>query len=145
MEIKIARIAEKAVLPSYQSPGAACFDFYALEKTIINPHSIAKIRTGLVIEVPRGFALLILPRSSTPKLGLRKPHSIGVVDSDYRGQADEVLIMLENTTSEPVTVEAFQRIAQGCIVRTPKIKWIEIPRGSLSKYNRGGFGKTGKK
>jgi len=145
MEIKIAKIAEGAVLPDYQSSGAACFDFYALEKTIIDPQSIAKIRTGLVIEVPRGSALLILPRSSTPGLGLRKPHSIGVVDSDYRGQADEVLIMLENTTSKPITVETLQRVAQGCVVRTPKVKWREISKNSLARKNRGGFGKTGKK
>ncbi|MEX2012650.1 MAG: dUTP diphosphatase [Patescibacteria group bacterium] len=145
MEVKIARIHPDAKIPEYKTSGAGCFDFAALVDTLVNPKEITKIRTGLVAQIPAGYFLAIAIRSSLPKLGLRMPNGLGVIDSDYCGPDDEIFILIENVTSTSIRIEKGQRIAQGYLVNSPIVSWQEISRNYLGKKSRGGFGSTGHK
>jgi dUTP pyrophosphatase len=51
------------------------------------------------------------------------PHSIGVIDQDYHGEKDEILVQVQNITTAPVTVERGERIAQGLFVKIEKAEW----------------------
>lgn len=144
MIIKISKIRPDAIIPRYQTDGAGCFDFEAIERISIKPNQLEFIPTGLVIQMPKNHFLTIVPRSSTAKLGLIMPHSIGIIDSDYSGVGDEIKILLKNTSDKEVVIEKSQRIAQGYITATPKVVWNEIPKEELSQKSRGGFGSTGK-
>ena len=104
---------------------------------------MALVRTGLVIEVPSGHCLAIFARSSTPlKRGLMVANGVGIVDPDYSGPNDEVMIQLLNFTDAEVQVRRGDRLAQGIILPVPRITWNEVT--ALRDTTRGGFGATGR-
>lgn len=142
MEVRIQRIDPELPLPRYESNGAVGFDLITRVTTTITPGEIALVPGNVIVKVPEGYSLLILPRSSLPrKKALVCPHSIGVIDQDYHGEKDEILVQVQNVSLNPVTVERGERIAQGLFMKTEQATWIEVD--SHGKESRGGFGSTG--
>ncbi len=142
MNVQIHRIDTTLPLPKYETEGSFAFDFCARETTVIAPGKVGLIPSNVIVECPANLALLILPRSSAyRKTGLLFPHSIGLIDRDYCGGDDEILIQVLNFSDKPVTVERGHRIAQGLFVKTEKINFEETERPD--KDSRGGFGSTG--
>jgi dUTP pyrophosphatase len=142
MHIAIQRIDPSLPLPRYESTGAAGFDFITREDTVIAPGAIGLVPGNVIVQVPKGYALLVLPRSSLArKKGLVCPHSIGVIDQDYHGPKDEIFVQVQNITQEPVTIERGERIAQGLFVRVDQAEWQEVD--GHGAQTRGGFGSTG--
>jgi dUTP pyrophosphatase len=108
----------------------------------IAPRQIALVRTGLVVEVPTGHFLGIFARSSTPlKRGLIVANGVGVVDPDYSGPTDEIMVQLLNFTDAEVHVRRGDRLAQAIVLPAPRIVWHEVDE--LRTAARGGFGSTG--
>jgi dUTP pyrophosphatase len=144
MKVKIQKLDPTVELPQYRTAEAAAFDLAASEDVSIAPREIKFIKTGLVIEAPHGHFLLIASRSSTPrKKGLLIPQSIGIIDRDYSGPADEVLLQFYNFTNETVTVTKGERLAQGLFLKVDHVEWEEV--SSIRAQSRGGFGSTGSK
>jgi len=142
MNVSIQRIDPTLPLPQYHSAGAAAFDFLARENTTIAPGAIGLVPGNVIVKVPIGYALLVLPRSSMPKKkGLICPHSLGLIDHDYHGEKDEIFVQVQNVTESPVTVERGERIAQGLFVKIEKAELTEVD--SHGAATRGGFGSTG--
>lgn len=142
MKVEISRIDVSLPLPRHESSGAVGFDFITRETTTIAPDAIALVPGNVVVKVPEGYALLITPRSSLPrKKALVCPHSIGVIDQDYHGPDDEILVQVQNISSEPVVVERGERIAQGMFVKVEQAEWEEVDNHGAE--TRGGFGSTG--
>jgi dUTP pyrophosphatase len=143
MRLKIKRLDLTIALPAYSTQGAAGFDLAAAHDITVAPRSIALVRTGLVIGVPSGYFLAIFARSSTPlKRGLLVANGVGVIDPDYCGSGDEVMIQVLNVTDRDVTVRRGERIAQGIVLPAPRVQWEEVEE--IRKESRGGFGATGK-
>ncbi|MDB4978684.1 MAG: dUTP pyrophosphatase [Candidatus Peribacteria bacterium] len=141
MQISIQRIDLTLPLPEYQTSGAVGFDLITRETTIIEPGKIGLVPGNVIVKVPAGTMLIITPRSSLPrKKGLICPHSIGIIDQDYHGEKDELLVQVQNITNAPVTVERGERIAQGIFVRIEKAEWQEVEGHGAE--TRGGFGST---
>ncbi|MFN8060669.1 MAG: dUTP diphosphatase [Vicinamibacterales bacterium] len=141
MRIRIRRLHPHARLPEYQTAGAAAFDLAAAEDAVIAPAEVRLIGTGLVVEVPPGYFLAIVARSSLPiKKQLIVANGVGVVDSDYRGPADEVKVEVLNVSGAPVTVARGERLAQGLILPTIRVEWEEASASDAP--SRGGFGAT---
>lgn len=142
MQIRITRIDPTLPLPKYESTGAVGFDLITRETTTIAPGAIALVPGNVIVEVPEGHALLLLPRSSLPrKKALVCPHSIGVIDQDYHGPDDELMVQVQNISDDPVVVERGERIAQGMFVKVETAQWVE--EKELAAASRGGFGSTG--
>lgn len=142
MRVNIQRIDNTLPLPTYQTSGAAAFDLYARETTVIPPHSLGLVPANLIIEVPEGYMLITVPRSSTPrKKGLSVPHGIGIIDQDYHGPEDEIKMQLFNFTDTPVTLERGERICQATFVPIEKVEWEEMTENTAP--TRGGYGSTG--
>ncbi len=142
LPVRLRRLDPSVPLPEYQTPGAVAFDIAARTNMTVAPEALALIPTGLIVEVPQGYTLLLCARSSTPgKLGLHIPHGVGVIDQDYHGPDDELLIQYYNHGTEPVTITAGQRIAQGMFVPVAIATFEETDH--LSFVSRGGFGNTG--
>jgi dUTP pyrophosphatase len=142
MKINVHRVDSTLPLPKYQTTGSCAFDFIARETITIEPHAVGFVPGNLIIKVPEGHSLLILPRSSLfRKKSLLIPNSPGLIDCDYCGPEDEIKIQVLNFGTENVTVERGERIAQGLFVKSEQAKWMEIeqPNGD----SRGGFGSTG--
>ena len=142
MRVKIKRIDKSLPLPVYETQGAVGFDLFARYEVVIHPKAIELIPANVVVQVPKGYALILASRSSTPKKhGLTKPHGIGVIDQDYCGDEDELKIQVMNFTEKPVTIARGTRIAQGIFVKVAKPSFKEVDQ--ISKKSRGGFGSTG--
>jgi dUTP pyrophosphatase len=142
--IKVKKLRDGAILPTYGTPYSAGADLYAcLEESVtILPGETKKIPTGIAMELPVGTAGLIYARSSLgTKKGLAPANKVGVVDSDYRG---EFLIFLHNHGSAPQTVAHGDRVAQ--LVVTPVFTPGFVESDTLSDTLRGdgGFGSTGR-
>jgi dUTP pyrophosphatase len=142
MQVSVQRVDSTLPLPRYESAGAVGFDIVTRETTVIPPGQIGLVPGNVIVKVPAGYALLIVPRSSLPrKKKLVCPHSIGVIDQDYHGEKDELLVQVQNISQEPVTVERGERIAQGLFVKVETAQWEEV--ASHGSESRGGFGSTG--
>lgn len=142
MKVKIKRIDKELPLPVYETAGSVGFDILSREETVVGPKSLARVPGNIIVEVPEGYALIVTLRSSSPKKkGLLKPHGIGVIDNDYCGPEDEVLVQVYNFTDKPVTIGRGEKIAQGIFVKVDKPEWEEVE--SVSDRSRGGFGSTG--
>ncbi len=142
--IKVKKLRENAVLPTYGSAEAAGADLYAcLEADVtIGPGKTAFIPTGLAMELPKGCAGLIYARSGLAcKRGLAPANKVGVIDSDYRG---EFIVALHNHGDTEQTVCNGERIAQ--LIITPVLTPAYEETAQLTDTDRGvgGFGSTGK-
>ena len=144
MIVKIKQINPNAKIPTYGSEGAACFDFYAcIDKPVtINPKSSVNLPTGLQFEIPEGYVMLMYSRSGHGfKNNLRFVNSVGVIDSDYRG---EVRIGLFNDGITPYVVKPQERLAQAMIVPVSQVYLEAVETLTDTKSGVGGFGSTGK-
>ena len=144
-DVRIKKLRENAVVPTYGSEFAAGADLYAAveEAVTIEANETKLIPTGLAMEIPVGYAGLVYARSGlASKRGLAPANKVGVIDSDYRG---EVMVALHNHGTEAQTIEAGERIAQ--MVIAPFITANFIVSDSLEDTVRGagGFGSTGSK
>lgn len=142
MQVKIKRIEKDLPLPEYQTTGAVAFDIYSRVEMVIAPKTVARIPTNLVIEIPKGYMLSVVTRSSTPvKKGLLLPHGMGVIDQDYCGDTDELLYQVYNFTEAEVPIARGERVGQAMFLRVDQMQWEEVD--SMSAKDRGGFGTTG--
>jgi dUTP pyrophosphatase len=142
MRLKIRRLDPTIPLPSYGTDEAAGFDLTAAADVTVAPGQVALVRTGLVIEVPTGHFLGIFARSSTPlKRGLLVANGEGVVDPDYSGPNDEIMVQVLNFTAAEVHVARGDRLAQGVVLPAPRVTWEEV--ADIRPVTRGGFGATG--
>jgi dUTP pyrophosphatase len=142
MRLKIRRLDPTVPLPTYGTDESAGFDLAAAHDVTIAPRQIALVRTGLVIEVPSGHFLAIFARSSTPlKRGLLVANGVGVVDPDYSGPSDEIMIQLLNAGDADALVKRGDRLAQGIVLPAPRVTWQEV--SEIRGGARGGFGSTG--
>ena len=141
MKVRIKRIDKSLPLPVYETGGSVGFDLLARKEIVIKPNSIELIPANTIVEVPKGYSLIVASRSSTPrKHGLTKPHGIGIIDQDYCGNKDEVKIQMMNFTKKPVTIRKGTKIAQGLFMRTDRFEFEEVDQ--IKEKNRGGFGST---
>ena len=142
MRLKIRRLDSTVSLPGYGTSEAAGFDLASAHDVLVQPRQIALVRTGLVIEVPTGYFLAIFARSSTPlKRGLMVANGVGVIDPDYSGPHDEVMIQVMNVTDSDVKISRGDRLAQGIVLPAPRVTWEEV--SEIREVTRGGFGATG--
>lgn len=144
-DVRIKKLRENAVVPTYGSEFAAGADLYAAieDAVTIEANETKLIPTGLAMEIPTGYAGLVYARSGlASKRGLAPANKVGVIDSDYRG---EVMVALHNHGTKAQTIEAGERIAQ--MVIAPYVTANFILSDSLDDTVRGegGFGSTGTK
>ena len=132
-----------AKLPQRAHEGDAGADLFAwftegVEQVEIYPGEQKMIDTGVALKIPLGYAGFVYNRSSQGKQGITIPHSVGIIDSAYRGT---VKVILKNLGEDRYIVKRGDRIAQLVIQRVELVEfedwWNDTSRGS------GGFGSTG--
>ena len=143
--IRVKKLREGALLPTYGTAQAAGADLYAcLEAPLtIAPGETAWVPTGLALEVPEGCAGLVYARSGlATKRGLAPANKVGVVDSDYRG---EFFVPMRNHGAQPQTIEPGERIAQFILTPYLTAQFFETETLTDTARGEGGFGSTGAK
>jgi len=137
-KVRWKKLHPEAKAPIHATHEAACFDFYAIENTILNPGEVHMVATGVSMEVPKGYGLQIWDRSGLGAKGIHR--FAGIVDSDYR---NEIKVVLFNSTKNNYEIKKGERIGQGMIVPYVKLEFEESEE--LDQTDRkGGFGTTGK-
>jgi len=108
-KIRIAKLDDDAVLPDRHHEGDAGLDFFALKPTVINPHEIKVIRTGITMELPPHYFGLIKPKG-----GSNFDVFAGVVDPSYQG---EILIKVYNPSDDySFSFQSGQPVAQMVLI-----------------------------
>lgn len=144
MKVKIKKLNEKAIIPTYGSDYAAGADLYACTEgeVTIDAGQTVLIKTGIALEVPVGYGAFIYARSGlASKRGLAPANKVGVVDCDYRG---EVMVALHNHSEASQTINNGERIAQMVIAPYITAEFEEVEKLSDTNRGAGGFGSTGK-
>ncbi len=140
MILKVKKLSPDAVLPNYAHEGDAGLNMYSNETVTIPSSEVAKIRSGISMEIPEGYVGLIWDRS-----GLSMNHAIkslgGVIDSSYRGES---IFGVINLGKEAYTVEKGHKVVQMLIQKIEHVKVEEVEELSETKRGAGGFGSTGK-
>ena len=146
MKLRIKKLNENAVIPTYGSDYSAGADLYALldgDKIEIQAHETVLVHTGLCFEIPEGYVGLVYARSGlATKKGLAPANKVGVIDADYRG---EVMVSLYNQSDVTQTIDNGERIAQIVIAPFLKVEYEEAEELSDTVRGAGGFGSTGTK
>ena len=145
MEVRIKKLDERAIIPTYGTEYSAGADLYNLsgEDITIAPHSTTLIHTGIALEIPEGYCGLIFARSGlATKRSLAPANKVGVIDADYRG---ECMVALHNHSDIEQTVGGGERVAQLAIVPFLKAEFTEVEELSDTVRGVGGFGSTGTK
>ena len=143
--MKIKRLTDTAQLPTRASIGAAGLDLYAdvPGAIAIYPGETKKINTGIAIELRPYRVGLVYPRSGlATKQGLRLANSVGVIDSDYRG---EIIVALHNDSQMVQYIEHGERIAQLVVMQYEHEEAQEVEELNDTERGSGGFGSTGVK
>jgi dUTP pyrophosphatase len=143
VELQIKKLNSNVPTPFYATDGAAGLDLTAdlKEQLEVAVKERTLIPTGLAMAIPDGHVGLIFPRSSVGlKLGIGMPNSVGVIDSDYRG---EILVAVVNNSDEVRVIEPGMRIAQLVVVPVPKMDIKIVEELGETERGAGGFGSTG--
>jgi len=144
MNVKVKKLHNKAVIPTYAKRGDAALDLYAVERGKADQYGNMVYRTGLAMEIPEGYVGLVYPRSSISKTKQMLRNHVGVIDSGYRG---EIILKFgwfsQAATPDSTIYDAGDRIAQLMIIPHPKVKFTEVEELSDTDRGTGGFGSTG--
>ena len=141
MQINIKRLSPDVPMPEYKTAGAVAFDLAVTEGGTLASGESRLFPTGLVVEIPVGYTLILAPRSSNAKKQVKFANGIGIIDQDYHGPTDQLFLALHNFGSAPYTVEKGERIGQGMFVPVLKAEFIEVEK--IEATDRGSFGTTG--
>jgi dUTP pyrophosphatase len=129
--------------PLRANPSDAGSDLVSTTSQMLYPQQSYLFDTGISVKIPVGYVGLVVPRSSQGKVRVSIANTVGVIDSDYRGN---IMVRLVNEGTEPYEVSAYAtRIAQLIIMPivlaqfmpTGANNWVDTDRGL------GGFGSTG--
>ena len=156
LNVKIKRLSDTAITPTYGSAKAACMDLYAniaysnamtvdglvqTDCVEIPPHATVKIGTGFAFQPPEGYCGLIFARSGlATNWGLAPANKVGVCDEDYTG---EYIVALHNDTNDAQLVFHGDRIAQLMFVPYEQANLIVVDNLDETERGSGGFGSTG--
>ena len=163
INIPIELCREDAQFPVYATNGSAAMDIYSPEEVTIAPGECKIIPTGLKVNIPIGYALLIQPRSGmSRKTKLRIANTPGLIDSDYH---EEIGVIVENIDpplkdytiqqdgegllqgplyGSSYTIGKGERFAQMRLVEVPVINWLPVESiGTFDNDHGAGFGGTG--
>lgn len=142
--IPFKRLTPQATLPVKGTPGSACVDLCVawVEEDTLG----WTVHTDLAVQLPPGYGMLIYPRSGlSTKWGLTLRNTVGVIDSDYRGEIilkfgkghRDFALEVRSQMAEGV------RIAQAMIIQVPDTEVVEAKALDETERGAGGFGSTG--
>ena len=144
--IKVKVLDNSITLPKYETVSSAGMDIRAFipeGKIEIEPQERKLIRTGLCLEIPKGYEVQIRPRSGLAlKNGITVLNSPGTIDADYRGELGVILI---NHSADRFLITNAMRIAQMVVAQFSRVDLFEVENLSETDRGEGGFGSTGTK
>jgi dUTP pyrophosphatase len=99
------------------------------------------VGTGIAVEIPEGYVGLVFIRSGLSKAGVGLTNSVGVIDSDYRGEIKLSMTYVAGNGGH--YIRARDRVAQLVVIPAPTFDLVEVDALSNTERGSGGFGSTG--
>ena len=130
-------------LPKKATPEAACYDVYLPStQSALNPGEIRIVKLGFEVDLPKGYRLELYSRSGIASKGIIVVNSVGIIDSDFKG---EVGIILMNLTNGLYPLNKGDRIGQVALEKVLDIAWNVVDEIDMSgvERNPAGFGSSG--
>lgn len=137
------KLIDGGKMPEYKTAGASCADCYSRLVTpfITIPNGATTlINLGFAVELPKGYEMVIRPRSGLSSKGIVAAY--GTVDSDYRG---EVKACITNLSGGDFNIKNLERICQIKIQPTKRHEFLKVDNLSETERGENGFGSTGVK
>ena len=139
--MRFTKLTTTAITPTRGTAGAAGLDLYAEEDTLVSSGASVLIGTGIAVEIPEGYVGLVFIRSGLSKAGVGLTNSVGVIDSDYRGEIKLSMIYVAGNGGH--YIRARDRVAQLVVVPAPTFELTEVDALMPTERGAGGFGSTG--
>lgn len=142
MKVRFKKIHPNAVIPTKAHAADAGFDLVATSREE-DMYGNISYGLGIAIEIPKGHAGFIFPRSSNCKKQLLMCNSVGVVDCGYTG---EIMAKFKPTSIDPYSMDynVGDKVAQLVIMPYPEIEFEEVDELPESERGANGHGSTGK-
>ena len=145
--LQVKLLSEDAVVPTRGSEYAAGWDLYLPETVTLRPGEVTMVGLKVAVAIPEGYVGLLVPRSSAGvKLGVRLANTVGVIDSDYRGEvvaAVEVHHQSDNSNDQTCVIKKGSRICQLVVVPVSVAPLKVVSSLPDTLRGAGGFGSTG--
>ena len=141
LNVKVKLLNDKAKMPFQKHATDAGFDLYVTSKKTTNHENKVHYGFGIALEIPEGHVGLLFPRSSIYKKELLLSNSVGVIDSDYRGEIKAVFIV---EAYEETIYEIGDRAIQLIIMPIPRVHFDRREELSSTERGSGGYGSTNK-
>jgi len=138
--LKVKKLAEHAFLPEKAHKEDAGFDLRVIDSYKDHDYKFVEFGTGLAIEIEEGYVGLLFPRSSISKTSHTLANSVGVIDSNYRGEVK--IRMRYEEGREDLEYQFGDKVAQLIIMPIPQVEVVEVTELSSSDRGTGGFGST---
>ncbi|MBL7055820.1 dUTP diphosphatase [Candidatus Woesearchaeota archaeon] len=139
-KIKMVKIADVPT-PKYAHEGDSGVDLYAAESCTLQHLERRAVKTGLKLEIPRGYEGQVRPKSGLAlSYGLSHANCVGTIDSCYRG---EIRVPLINLGKEPYIVEKGKKIGQLVFAKVEEAEFEEVKELENTTRAEDGFGSTG--
>jgi len=140
INLKIKKILDDAVIPSYAHAGDAGMDLFAAEDVKVQAGGRVRVPTGIAMEIPEGYAGLIWDKSG---LAINNGLKVlgGVVDAGYRG---EVIVGIVNLAKDEYIIEKNHKVAQMLVQKIEEVDIQEVDELNDTSRSDNGFGSTGK-
>lgn len=140
---KVDYFENNLTVPMRSTGGSAGYDFICPFDVCIKPGEIAKIPTGIKVELDKDKFLGIYIRSSFgTKRNLELTNKVCIIDSDYyNNERNEghILEFVRNNNSVPVTIKQGEAFCQGIIQTFFTVEGDEYGKGPKRV---GGIGST---
>ena len=133
------KLIQNGKMPVRMMGGACAFDCWARAYDPIPEFRQIRYWLGFALEVPEGFAALLMPRSSICKTSMRMTNGVGLIDRDYRGEVSAVFDVVGEGN---LLYGVGERVAQMLIVPAPLIQLEQVDELSATSRGEGGYGST---
>lgn len=143
--MKIKPLVKDFIAPEYKTDNAGAFDIYLQEDIKITEGFINYISLGFAAAIPEGYVGILVPRSSIGIKGIGLRNTVGIIDSDYRGEWKACIVTDEqgkNSFGDEMSFKRGERLLQ-CLIVPIKKETIEIVDDLELTSRSGGFGSTG--
>lgn len=129
-------------LPTKGSEAAGGYDLYMTEAGKFLGTEAVKVGLGFKAAVPEGYVAMIVPRSSTGfKHGVEVNNTVGIIDSDYRG---EWFVKIRTKNAWAFSWEAGERVFQYLLVPVGSSEPELVDELDETERGEGGLGSSGK-
>lgn len=141
MQVRFKKLHPAAETPRRMTEGAIGYDIWATDMEYLllgDGQYVWTYRTGIALEIPNGVVGVLAPRSSIYKTGATLCNSVGIIDSDYRG---EICFKFYTPVSSPPYMPG-NRVGQILFTPAFSVDFKQAAELNNTARGTGGFGST---